>query len=59
MVPKEKVNEFLAKIRTYYLKERPDDEKLAIQGNIDDNIFVTEPAQGACIIDSSDYFNKE
>ena len=41
MVPKDIVNEFLPKVREYYLKERPDDEKLAIHGSIDDNIFVT------------------
>ena len=44
MVPKDKVNEFLTKIRAYYLKERPEDEKLNIPNSIDDNIFVTQPA---------------
>jgi galactokinase len=41
MVPKDKVNEFLTKIRSYYVKERPEDEKLLIPNTIDDNIFVT------------------
>ena len=44
MVPKDEVNEFLTKIRAYYLKERPEDEKLNIPNSIDDNIFVTQPA---------------
>jgi hypothetical protein len=44
MVPKDKVDQFLIKIRSYYLKERPEDEKLAIANSIDDNIFVSSPA---------------
>ena len=57
MVPKDKVNEFLVKIRKYYEKERPEDQKLLIPNSIDDNIFVTQPAQGACVFDPSEYFN--
>lgn len=44
MVPKDKVNEFLTILKSYYLRERAEEDKLMIDGAIEDNIFVTEPA---------------
>jgi galactokinase len=55
LVRKDILPEFLEKMRTYYTKKREPGQELPHFEDLDQYLFSTTPAKGACVLNPTNY----